>query len=54
MQELKDGLPHVISKLETILAEPSIHSEPEDHNVNLKKKALKCFQSWVQYGISPE
>ncbi|KAI8584692.1 hypothetical protein K450DRAFT_217528 [Umbelopsis ramanniana AG] len=54
MQELKDGLPHVISKLEGILSEHSHISQPEEYNINLKKKALKCFQSWVQYGISPE
>jgi len=54
MQELKDGLPYVLSKLESFLSSPNDVSVPEEYSIALKKKSLKCFQSWVQYGISPE
>ncbi|KAH8553571.1 armadillo-type protein [Umbelopsis sp. PMI_123] len=54
MQELKDGLPYVLSKLENVLSDQNYPSKTEEYNISLKKKALKCFQSWIQYGISPE
>ncbi|RUP50577.1 hypothetical protein BC936DRAFT_138565, partial [Jimgerdemannia flammicorona] len=47
-QELLDAVPLVITTLQTFLAEPL---PPGNADVVVKQKALRCFQSWVQYGI---
>ncbi|KAI8096689.1 armadillo-type protein [Halteromyces radiatus] len=48
MQEFKDGLPLVLSTLSNFLF------APETTDVSLLQKSLKCFQSWIQYGINIE
>ncbi|CAM0140607.1 unnamed protein product [Umbelopsis sp. WA50703] len=54
LQEMKDGLSYVLSKLESILTDFNDQSVPDRYRIELKKKGLKCFQSWIQYGISLE
>ncbi|RUS20345.1 armadillo-type protein [Endogone sp. FLAS-F59071] len=47
-QELLDAIPLVISTLQTFISDPAPLS---DADVAVKQKSLRCFQSWVQYGI---
>lgn len=49
LQELKDGIPLTLSTLSTFI----VSSGPDRDSSN-QEKALKCLQSWVQYGIDLE
>ncbi|KAI9018038.1 armadillo-type protein, partial [Phycomyces nitens] len=48
IQELNDAVPLVLSALSSVL-----FSTPYT-DINAQQKALRCFQSWVQYGIEFE
>ncbi|KAL1915458.1 uncharacterized protein VTP21DRAFT_6582 [Calcarisporiella thermophila] len=45
-QELSDAIPFILSMLPTLLSE---HHGASDELI--KNKALRCLQSWIQYGI---
>ncbi|KAI8372980.1 armadillo-type protein [Radiomyces spectabilis] len=49
IQELKDSIPLVLSTLSSFLL-PTDQPMP----ISMQQKALKCLQSWIQYGIPME
>ncbi|KAI9244489.1 armadillo-type protein [Phascolomyces articulosus] len=51
LQELKDGIPLVLSTLSSFLITTSSDT---DVDVIVQQKALGCLQSWIQYGVDFE
>ncbi|ORY96414.1 armadillo-type protein, partial [Syncephalastrum racemosum] len=47
IQELKNSLPMVLSTLSSALS-------AEDASIDIRQKAMTCFQAWIQYGIEFE
>ncbi|KAI9309551.1 armadillo-type protein [Cunninghamella echinulata] len=47
-QELKESIPHVLSTLSNFLF------SAQNGDIITLNKSLKCFQSWIQYGIDIE